>query len=401
MPTKRLTIQNARILTPFEFIECGSVVIEDGRIVYIGPVTDRRVLGQEIDARGHYLVPGFIDLQVNGGFGFNFTADPESIWKVAAQLPRYGVTAFLPTIVSSPLETVSAAQQLLSRGRPAAAEGATPLGLHAEGPFLNPKKKGAHNPAHLRPVDPDAVEGWSRESGVRLVTLAPELPGAQALVHRLLSQGVVVSAGHTMANYEQALAGFNAGVRYGTHLFNAMHPAGHRDPGIVGALLIEDACTVGLICDGVHVHAAMVNLAWKAKGQTRLNLVSDATTALGMPPGNYTLGDRTVTVTESDARLADGTLAGSMTALDQALRNLKSFTGATLPEALPTVTSTPATLLGIMDQRGHLAAGKVADLVLLTPDLHVQMTIVNGHIVYNMEPDGQVDQVQATGATSD
>ena len=168
-----------------------------------------------------------------------------------------------------------------------------------------------------------------------------------------------------------------------------MCPAGHRDPGIIGALLQDEACTVGLICDGVHVHPSMVNLAWKAKGPAKFNLVSDATIALGMPAGTYTLGDRTVVVTESDARLPDGTLAGSMTALDQALRNLILYTRATLPEALPTVTSTPATLLGIMEDRGHLATGKVADLLLLTPELQVQMTMVNGQIVYERKSDGQ------------
>lgn len=381
-----LTIWNTRILTPYELIDRGTVVVENGRISHVGPTSGQPSTGQVIDAAGFYLVPGFIDLQVNGGFGFNFTEDPSTIWQVASQLPQFGVTAFLPTIVTSPLETVAAAQGVLSQGRKGAEAGATPLGLHAEGPFLNPKKKGAHNPAHLRLPDMDAVVNWSREMGVLLVTLAPELPGALSLIDKLLDQGAVVSAGHTMATYEEAQAGFAAGIRYGTHLFNAMRPAAHREPGVVGALLQNDECTVGLICDGVHVHPAMVNLAWKAKGSERLNLVSDAMTALGMPPGVYGLGDLPVTVTDRDARLADGTLAGSMTSLDQGLRNLISFTGATLQEALPTITSTPVRLMGIADERGHLATGKVADLVLLTSDLQVQLTIINGRIVYQREP---------------
>ena len=392
MSPETLTISNARILTPFEYYETGSVVIEAGRIAHIGPAAGQQAKGRVIDASGHYLVPGFIDLQINGGFGFNFTADPGSIGQLAAQLPRYGVTSFLPTIVTSPLKVVSAAQQALRRVRQRSDAGATPLGLHLEGPFLNPEKKGAHNPAHLRSVDVDVVRDWSREGGVRLVTLAPELPGALALVDKLIDRDVVVSAGHTMATLEEASAGFAAGISYGTHLFNAMRPAGHRDPGIVGALLQDEACTVGMICDGVHVHPAMVNLAWKAKGPKRFNLVSDAAAALGMPPGTHTKGDRTVVVSDSDARLADGTLAGSITALDQALRNLMSYTGTTLPEALPTVTSTPATLLGMMEERGHLATGKAADLLLLTPGLQVEMTMVNGHIIYEKEFDGQAFQ---------
>ena len=381
-----LTIWNTRILTPYELIDRGTVVVENGRISYVGPTRGRPSRGRVIDAAGFYLVPGFIDLQVNGGFGFNFTEDPSTIWQVASQLPQFGVTAFLPTIVTSPLETVAAAQKVLSQGRKGADAGATPLGLHAEGPFLNPKKKGAHNPAHLRLPDMDAVVNWSREMGVLLVTLAPELPGALSLIDKLLDQGAVVSAGHTMATYEEAQAGFAAGIRYGTHLFNAMRPAAHREPGVVGSLLQNDECTVGLICDGVHVHPAIVNLAWKAKGSERLNLVSDAMTALGMPPGIYSLGDQPVTVTDLDARLADGTLAGSITPLDQGLRNLISFTGVTLQEALPTITSTPVRLMGIADERGRLATGKVADLLLLTPDLQVQLTIINGRIVYQREP---------------
>jgi N-acetylglucosamine-6-phosphate deacetylase len=380
-----LTIWNARILTPHELIDRGTVVVENGRISHVGPTSGRPPKGRVIDAAGFYLVPGFIDLQVNGGFGFNFTEDPSTIWQVASQLPQFGVTAFLPTIVTSPLETVAAAQRVLSQGRKGAEAGATPLGLHAEGPFLNPKKKGAHNPAHLRLPDMDAVVNWSREMGVLLVTLAPELPGALSLIDKLLDQGAVVSAGHSMATYEEAQAGFAAGIRYGTHLFNAMRLLAHRDPGVVGALIQNESWTVGLICDGVHVHPAMVDLAWNAKGNERLNLVSDAMTALGMPPGSYSLGDRPVTVTASDARLSDGTLAGSITPLDQGLRNLISFTGASLQETLPTITSTPARLLDIFDERGHLAPGKAADLLLLTLDLQVQMTLVNGQVAYQRE----------------
>ena len=382
-----LTVQNATILTPSDRFEPGTLVVESGRFAHIGPTREflAPAEGQIIDAAGLYLVPGFIDLQVNGAFGHNFTTDPETIWRVATHLPQYGVTSFLPTIVTSPLSNVDKAQSVLAKGGENEWAGATPLGLHAEGPFINPLKKGAHNPAYIRQPKIDAIAKWSLDKGFRLVTLAPELPGVLPVVEKLASQGVVVSAGHSMATYEQARVGLRAGIRYGTHLYNAMPAAGHRNPGLVGALLDNESCTMGLISDGIHVHPAMVNLAWKAAGSTRFNLVSDAMTALGMPTGRYEAGERAVIVTESDARLSDGTLAGSVAPIDQALRNLITYTQCTLPEALATVTTTPASLLGIADQRGRLAPGLVADMVLLSPNLEVQVTISKGKVVYQKE----------------
>ncbi len=186
-----------------------------------------------------------------------------------------------------------------------------------------------------------------------------------------------------MATYDQAEAGFDAGIRYGTHLFNAMPTLAHRDPGLPGALLTDPRTTAGFIADGIHTHPAIVRLAWQALGSRRLNLVTDAMAALGMPPGKHLLGDFEVTVDAESARLADGTLAGSILSLDQAVRNLIGFTGCSLADALPTVTTTAARALGLDDRRGQVAPGYAADLVLLAPDLHVQMTIVEGRVVYN------------------
>lgn len=261
-----LYITNATLHTPTERIERGAVLTDGGRIAAVGPVehVPCPADAQVIDADGLLLTPGFIDLQFNGGFGQDFTADPAAIWPVAAQLPQYGVTAFLPTIITAPLETSAAGRRVVTEGRPAGYRGATPLGLHIEGPFLNPAKKGAHNPAYLRLPTLDAVADWSPQSGVRLTTLAPELPGALAVIEALASRGVLVSAGHSMATYDQAVAGFDAGVRYGTHLFNAMPSLLHRDPGLPGALLTDDRVTVGLIADGIHTHPAIVKLVWQA-----------------------------------------------------------------------------------------------------------------------------------------
>ncbi len=257
--------------------------------------------------------------------------------------------------------------------------------MHIEGPFLNLAKKGAHNPNYLRLPDLDAVRDWSPDTGVRLATLAPELPGALPMVEALSSRGVLVSAGHSTATYEQAVAGFDAGIRYGTHLFNAMPSLLHRDPGLPGALLTDERVTVGLIADGIHTHPAIVKLVWQVLGPRRLNLVTDAMAALGMPPGKHLLGDYVVTVDGETCRLADGTLAGSILSMDQALRNLLAFTGCTLEEALQTITTTPARAIGLERERGQVAPGFVADLVLLSPDLHVRGTIVDGELVYSAE----------------
>lgn len=378
-----MLITNAAILTPATRLDRGAVRLQDGRITAVAPAADLAAApGEEIvDAAGLILAPGFIDLQINGAFGFDFTQQPASIWRVAARLPRYGVTSFLPTIITSPLSTISAAQEVISHA-PAAFKGALPLGLHLEGPFLNPAKKGAHNPAYLLPPDLVAAAEWSPQNGVRLVTLAPELPGALALIRQLVENDVVASAGHSLSTLAEAQAAFDAGLRYGVHLFNAMPPLHHRRPGLVAALLADERVTVGLIADGLHVHPLLVTLLWRLLGERRLNLVSDAMAALGSGPGTFTLGDQTVTVHDDRATLPDGTLAGSVLPLDAAVRNLRRMTGCSLSAAVQTVTTTAANLLNL-PQKGVIAPGKDADLVLLTPDLEVTATFVAGKMIYN------------------
>lgn len=380
-----LCLEHANVYTPDDNIADGLVVVADGRITFVGPFTHLTLpeTAVRLDARGLHLVPGFIDLQVNGGFGHDFTDNPQTIWPVARRLPAYGVTSFLPTIITSPLENMAAAMKVWADAPPQFA-GAWPLGLHLEGPFLHPAKKGAHNPAHLRPPDVTAVPHWSLENGVRLVTLAPELPGADGLIRALVERGVVVSAGHSTATFAEAQAGFAAGIRYGTHLFNAMPGWHHREPGLAGALLADGRLTVGFIADGEHVHPSLAAVVWRLLGNGRLNLITDAMAALGMPPGRYKLGDFDVAVDATTARLPDGTLAGCILSLDAALRNLMRFTGCTLAEALPTITSTPANLLNL-PHKGRITPGSDADLVLLTPDLQVQATIIGGEIVYQRD----------------
>lgn len=379
-----LYIHHATILTPHDTITDGAVLIERGRIAAVGSALNipPPENAETIDATGLTLVPGFIDLQLNGGFGHDFTQNPETIWDVAAGLPQTGVTSFLPTIITAPLHVVELAQKGLQEERPADFQGAEPLGLHLEGPFLNPGKKGAHNPKWLRPPNLDSIRSWTAENGVRLVTLAPELPDALDLITVLASRGVVVSAGHSLATLEEAQAGFNAGIRYATHLFNAMPNMHHREPGLVAAALNDPRLTIGLIPDGRHVHPAWVKLAWQLTGPRRLNLVTDAMAALLMPAGTYYLADQMVAVGEDGAHLADGTIAGSILPLDQAVRNLIAYTGCTLAEAITTVTATPATLLGLAQRKGHITLNADADLVLLDGRQRVQRVLMAGEIVF-------------------
>jgi N-acetylglucosamine-6-phosphate deacetylase len=384
-----LYIKNAAIYAPERLADGTAVLCDNGHVAAVGPAGSVPCPdgANVIDAAGLSLVPGFIEMQLNGAFGDDFTASPETMWRVAERLPRYGVTSFLPTVITSPMGQVTKAQQVLRDGRPAGFRGAEPIGLHLEGPFLNPQKKGAHNPAHFQAPTRDAVADWSPATGVRLVTMAPEVPGALEVIRTLAGRGVLVSAGHSMATFEQATAGFDAGMRYGTHLFNAMPALAHRDPGLPGALLTDDRVTVGFIADGVHTHPSVIKLVWQALGPSRLNLVTDAMAALGMPPGRHRLGDYDVFVDATSCHLADGTragtvLAGSILAMDDAVRNVIRHAGCSLADVLPTVTATPAAALGIADLRGRIRKGFVADLVLLSADLQVRATIADGAVVY-------------------
>ncbi len=325
------------------------------------------------------ITPGFIDLQVNGGFGVEVGADPAAIRTLAARLPETGVTAFLPTIVTAP--TAFYPQTIAAFAAARNTPGARPLGLHIEGPFLSPKRSGAHRKELIEHADLRLLDTLLASDAVRLVTLAPERPDALTLIHALTRRGVRVSLGHTDATYEQFVAGVDAGARMATHLYNAMSPFAHRAPGAIGAALLDDRITVGLIADGVHSHPASVALAYRMKGAARIALVTDMMAAAGMPPGTYALGGQQVIVDGRSARLADGTLAGSILTMDHTVRNMVQWAGADRADALRMASETPARLLGLT-HLGTIRAGADADLVLLSDDLTVQATIIRGDIIY-------------------
>jgi N-acetylglucosamine-6-phosphate deacetylase len=365
--------------------EPADVVVAAGRVV----ASPAPAGAAELDATGCVVVPGFVELQLNGAGGIDLTAEPERLWEVAALLPRWGVTSWLPTIVTSPGAVRERARATLLQGPPGATPVATPLGLHYEGPFLDPARKGAHAERHLRRPGPDAelAAGWSRDAGVALVTLAPELPGALDLVRALVDRGVVVSLGHSSATADQATAAVDAGARWATHLFNTMPPLHHRDPGLAGVALTDERLHAGLIVDGLHVHPLMVRVAARALGE-RLTLVTDAVAALGVPPGPVRLGDLEALADGDGVRLPDGTLAGSNLAMPTAVANLSAFAGLDLATAVHAATAAPARLLGAGD-RGHLDAGAAGDLVVLDDAGRVVATVVAGRVAFRADVPGE------------
>ena len=333
--------------------------------------------GPDLDATGLLVAPGFVDLQCNGGLGIDLAGEPERLWELAAGLPQFGVTAWLPTIVSSAEGTIERALAVLATGPPEGWRGAVPLGLHLEGPFLSPAKRGAHPADRLRPPSLPAIAGWSRAAGVALVTLAPDLDGALPVISELVARGVVVSLGHTPATVEQAIAGIEAGATWVTHLFNAMAALHHREPGLPGVALTDERLHVGLIPDGIHVHPAVVAVAQRALGE-RLTIVTDAVAALGQPAGRY----GSATVGDDGVRLADGTLAGSHLPMDQGVRNLVAFSGCAAAAAIRAASTAPASVLAD-PTRGSLLLGTRADLVLLTRELELVAPVVGGEVLHD------------------
>ena len=289
------------------------------------------------------LAPGLIDLQINGAYGHDFTSDPSSIWQAGKRLPEQGVTAFLPTIITAHPATIAVALEALN-DRPSGYIGAEPLGLHLEGPMISPSRAGVHDPALMQPPSLELIGGWS--TGVAMVTMAPELPGAEPVIKALVAAGVVVAAGHSAANFAEAMAGIEWGIASVTHLFNAMEPYSHREPGLVGAAF-DSQVVAGIICDRVHLHPATVRAVWRLLGPARMALVSDSIAATGLADGSYRLGDLDVRVLEGRATDATGRLAGSTLTLDQAIRNLIEFTGCSPTEAVAAASTIPAALLKV------------------------------------------------------
>jgi N-acetylglucosamine-6-phosphate deacetylase len=342
--------------------------------------------GPVLDARGLTVLPGVIDLQVNGVTGIDLTTEPARLWEAGAALASYGVTAWLPTVITSDPAARELALETYAAGPPEGWQGAVPLGLHFEGPFIAPSRKGAHPERWLRLPSSDLAARWSRDAGVLMVTIAPELPGALGLVRELVGRGVRVAVGHTDADAASVLAAVDAGATSLTHLGNAMPPMLARDPGPVGVALgaRSDATRLvaGVIVDGHHLHPDVVTAMWRALGPSRFLTVSDTTAGLGLPEGRARLGDHEVVVSDGSVRLVDGTLAGSAVGILDCLRLLHATTGCSLEEAVATVTTTPADLVGD-PTRGRIEPGRRGDLTLVDADLQPVVTVVGGRVVHD------------------
>jgi N-acetylglucosamine-6-phosphate deacetylase len=362
-----------RIVTPDGVLTEGHVTISGPTIAEVG---GGRPAGEVQPVDGAWILPGFVDLHIHGGGGHTVTtADPEQVRAAARFHLAHGTTTMLASLVSSPPDLLLAAATAYA---PLAAEGVI-AGIHFEGPYLSHARCGAQNPAHLRPVSIDELSRLLRagRGTVRMVTIAPELPGALDAIRFLVDQGVVAAIGHTDASYEQTLAAIAAGASVGTHVFNGMRPPHHRDPGPVFALLGSERVTCELIADGAHLDDGTLAFATTVTGASRAALITDAMAAAGMPDGAYDLGGQSVTVVDGVARLTDnGSIAGSTLTMDGALRRAV-HAGVPIVDAARMAATTPAAAINRPDL-GAIGAGRRADLVVFDEDLRVLRVMRDG-----------------------
>ena len=356
-----------------------SILVEGEVITWVGRGRPPEKADEELTAGpGELIAPGFVDLQVNGFAGHDAAAGADSIAAISQALPATGVTAFLPTIISEPVEV--GAEFAATVGAAAESTGARVLGAHIEGPFLNPSFRGAHLRAHLAEPTARNVDAVLA-ARPRLITLAPELPGALAAIERLQRAGIVVAAGHTGADFEQGRKAIAAGVRFATHIYNAMPPVHHRRPGIALALLLDPRVTTGLIADGEHVHPSVCEQLLRVKGASRIALTTDQTSAAGAPAGSYSLSGRAVHSDGRVVRLEDGTLAGSAAAMPDLLRLMARLPGMTPARAVSLASTAPARVLG--ERRlGRIGEGACADIVILDAELRPRLTMIRGAVIF-------------------
>ena len=360
---------------------CGRITVASGRIVEVGPLPDDG-LGRrtDVDFTPHVALPGFVDLQLNGAFGHDITTDPSKMWSIGERLLSHGVTAFLPTVITSPPQQRRAAYDAI-RSRPAGYRGAVPLGLHIEGPELAPDYAGAHPRTELVSGSEGLSVEFLREADVvALVTIAPEVEGASNSIARLVEAGIAVSLGHTAATAAQASAALDAGASGLTHVFNGMGPLHHREVGAAGAGLLHSQAYVSLIADDHHLSEEAIQIAWRLAGPSRIFLVTDAMAGMGAPAGTYRIGSEIVECGEA-ARNGDGSLAGSLLTMPEAVRQVQRVTGATWDELAAVASTNPADLLGDTE-RGRLSPGRRADIAIVDAQLHPVATMLEGRIAY-------------------
>jgi len=391
---KSLLLNNAVIYLPDSVLIGGSILIEDGRIAGIFAAGDALPdnVAVQFDVEGRTLIPGFIDLHVHGGGGadaMGAATQPDAIERMSRYHASHGTTSFLPTTLTADHEPLLQAIRGIVQAMKSGTSGAEVLGIHMEGPYLNPKRCGAQDSRSMRIPSRKEIEQYlhAAEGALRLITLAPERDEMMELIRYLRDEmGVTVSIGHSDADSKTVRAAVEAGATHVTHLFNGMSPLHHREPGVAGSALMHDELAVELICDGVHLHPEIIRMVYKVKPHNRIVLVTDSIGAAGCPNGEYDLGSMPIVLKDGTARLRDGgNLAGSCLTMERALANTMAFTGIPLEDVLPGLTINPAKQIGVENRKGSIELGKDADLAVLDTDYAVVRTYVKGVCVFNRD----------------
>lgn len=376
-------IQHVKVHLPHQILPSATVWISNGKLKRIEPTQEIETIegdAERIDGNGMWLIPGMIDVHIHGANGYDMMDGTEdSIQEVSRACAATGCTSFLATSVSSTivdlLNMIRSVKAVIGRE-----QGARIAGIHLEGPYLNPKRKGMQNEKYLRHPNLEEMKLIIREAGslIKMVTIAPELPRGLELISFLKEQGVVIAVAHSDATYEEAKLAFTAGASHVTHCFNGMRPIHHRDPGLIVAAFEEPHVSLQAIVDQVHLHPAIVRLMHRLKGPEGMVLITDALQAMGLGDGNYMFGGHHVTVSEGIARLADGTLASSTVTMNEALR-LTEANGISMEDAVRMASTTPAHILGL-SRKGKIEVGYDADLVLMDERYQVQWTMIEGNM---------------------
>ncbi len=382
----RFTLRDAHLIDVTTDIARGAITIDGAYIQAVEcPEYSDDQRDSIIDATGMILMPGFIDVHTHGGGGYNLqTTDAGEIRAYARWVPETGVTSFLIVTVgipgSIPERQLKTAMEVLDE----LVKGAEPLGIHLEGPYISVAKRGAHQPSWLRMPDESETEQLLSltDGHLRLLTLAPELPGASAMIRRLVDAGITVSMGHTNATYEQSLEAIKLGVTHATHCFNAMRPLLHRSPGPLAAIAQAEEVRGELIADGVHVHPAAMNVLVKLLGTERIIVITDALAAAGSEESTFDFAGQPAKVIRGAARLSDGTITGSVLTMDQALRNVLQMTEVSLQQAVGMLTLNPAYAAQVSDRKGRLRVGYDADVLIFDQSLALQVTICRGAVAF-------------------